>query len=56
MKCNISKIFISIITTFSLILLSTSAISEEAKQDGRLLMSLSTRSSYLEFVEVLKLP
>ena len=36
MKCNISKFFISIITTFSLILLSTSAMSEEAKQDGKI--------------------
>jgi TonB-dependent receptor len=34
MKCNISKIFISIITTFSFILLCTSAVSKEAKQDG----------------------
>ena len=36
MKCNISKIFISIITTLSFILLSTSAISAEDKQEGKI--------------------
>ena len=36
MKCNISKIFISIITTLSFILLSTSAMSEEDKQEGKI--------------------